>query len=46
MPAARFDPYIGVGINYAKIPSARLFAGGAGSLDHDSVGPALQAGID
>ena len=45
MPAARFDPYLGAGINYAKIPSAKLLAG-AGSLDHNSVGSALQAGID
>lgn len=45
MPAAQFDPYLGVGINYTNISGVDLL-GGAGSLEHSSVGLALQAGVD
>ena len=45
LPAAQFDPYLGVGINYTNISSVNLL-GGAGGLEHSSVGLALQAGVD
>jgi outer membrane protein len=44
-PAAQFSPYVGAGINYTRISSVNLL-GGAGSLEKDSVGLALQAGVD
>ncbi|HSW19885.1 MAG TPA: OmpW family outer membrane protein [Ramlibacter sp.] len=45
MPAATFSPYLGAGINYTKISNVQL-VGGAGDLDNQSVGLALQAGLD
>ena len=45
MPEARFDPYLGAGVNYTRISSVDLL-GGAGGMDRSSVGLALQAGID
>lgn len=45
LPGAQFDPYLGAGINYTNISSVKLL-GGAGSLEHSSVGLALQAGVD
>lgn len=44
-PAAQFDPYLGAGINYTVFSSVDL-ANGAISLDHSSVGVALQGGFD
>lgn len=44
-PAGRIDPYLGAGVNYTNIASVNLL-NGAGSLEHNSVGLALQAGID
>lgn len=45
LPGAAIDPYVGAGINYTLLSKVRLLNGGA-SLEHDSVGAALQAGID
>ncbi|SFM80539.1 OmpW/AlkL family protein [Rugamonas rubra] len=45
MPEATFSPYLGVGVNYTNIHKVELL-GGAGSLEHKSVGLALQAGAD
>ena len=42
---APVKPYVGVGVNYTTMSKVELL-GGAGSLDHDSVGLALQAGLD
>ncbi len=44
-PAAKVSPYLGAGVNYTNISSVNLL-NGAGSLDHNSVGLALQAGVD
>lgn len=38
-------PYIGAGLNYTVFSKVKLLNGGAG-LEHDSVGLALQAGVD
>ncbi len=40
-----FKPYVGAGVNYTRISSVNL-AGGAGGLEKDSWGAALQAGVD
>ncbi|MES2150794.1 MAG: OmpW family outer membrane protein [Pseudomonadota bacterium] len=45
MPGQQFRPYLGAGVNYTRISSVNLL-GGAGSLEHSSVGLALQAGLD
>jgi len=42
-PASQFSPYVGAGINYTNISSVKL---DGASLDHSSVGLALQAGVD
>jgi outer membrane protein len=44
-PGATFSPYVGAGVNYTLISSEKLL-GGAGTLESDSVGLALQAGVD
>lgn len=44
-PQAPLKPYVGAGLNYTTMSKVRLLDG-AGSLDHDSVGLALQAGLD
>jgi len=45
LPSAQFDPYVGAGINYTTLSKVELL-NGQGSLDHDSWGLALQAGVD
>jgi len=45
LPGAQIDPYIGAGINYTLISKVDIL-NGAGRLEHDSVGAALQAGVD
>ena len=42
---APLKPYVGAGVNYTTMSKVNLL-GGAASLDHDSVGLALQAGVD
>ena len=44
-PGATINPYLGVGLNYTRISKVRLLAG-AGDLENDSWGLALQAGVD
>ena len=44
-PAATFSPYVGVGVNFTRLSSVKLL-GGAADLESNSVGLALQAGID
>ncbi|MBP0596530.1 OmpW family protein [Herbaspirillum sp. LeCh32-8] len=44
-PDARFSPYVGAGINYTRISDVHVLNDGA-SLDSNSVGGALQAGLD
>jgi len=44
-PTGTWRPYVGAGINYTNISSVSIL-NGAGSLEHSSVGGALQAGID
>ncbi|SDO79285.1 outer membrane protein [Rhodoferax sp. OV413] len=39
-----FKPYVGAGLNYTRISAANLPAGV--SVDRNSFGPALQAGVD
>lgn len=45
LPGTAIDPYVGAGINYTLLSKVNLL-GGAASLEHDSVGLALQAGVD
>ena len=45
MPDAPLKPYVGAGINYTTLSKVRLLNGQA-SLEHDSVGLVLQAGLD
>lgn len=45
MRTSSIDPYIGAGINYTLISKVELLDGAA-RLEHDSVGLALQAGVD
>ena len=45
LPGATFDPYLGAGINYTRISSVNLL-NGAGGLEKDSWGGAIQAGVD
>lgn len=42
---APLKPYVGAGVNYTTMSKVNLL-GGAASLEHDSVGLALQAGVD
>lgn len=44
-PASKISPYVGVGVNYTNISSVKLL-NGAGRLENDSFGLALQAGVD
>jgi len=44
-PNAQISPYIGAGLNYTRISSVNLL-GGAADLENNSVGLALQAGVD
>ncbi|HEU5436613.1 MAG TPA: OmpW family outer membrane protein [Telluria sp.] len=45
LPGATIDPYLGAGLNYTLISRVELLNGAAG-LEHDSIGAALQAGVD
>ncbi|GAB3464690.1 OmpW family protein [Massilia terrae] len=45
LPGADINPYVGAGVNYTLLSSVNLL-NGAGRLEHDSVGLALQAGVD
>ena len=45
MPEKTLKPYVGAGVNYTTLSKVRLL-NGAGSLEHDSVGLVLQAGVD
>jgi outer membrane protein len=45
LPGAVFNPYVGAGVNYTLLSKVNLL-GGAARLEHDSVGLALQAGVD
>lgn len=45
LPGAQIDPYVGAGINTTLISKVDILDG-AGRLEHDSVGVALQAGVD
>lgn len=45
LPAGAIDPYLGAGINYTLLSKVELLNGTA-KLDHDSVGLAMQAGLD
>ncbi|WP_312514596.1 OmpW family outer membrane protein [Massilia sp.] len=44
-PGATINPYVGMGVNYTRISKVRLLDG-AGDLENDSWGLALQAGVD
>ncbi|WP_305825362.1 OmpW/AlkL family protein [Massilia brevitalea] len=44
-PEQTFNPYVGAGLNYTRISQVRLL-NGAGDLENDSWGGALQAGFD
>ena len=44
-PTGTWRPYVGAGINYTNLSDVNVL-NGAASLDHSSVGAALQAGID
>lgn len=48
LPDGPFRPYVGAGLNYTRLSSVKLGNAVTGPLDleRDSVGPALQAGID
>jgi outer membrane protein len=45
LPGAVFNPYVGAGVNYTLLSKVDLL-NGAARLEHDSVGLALQAGVD
>jgi outer membrane protein len=45
LPGAALNPYLGAGVNTTLISSVHLL-NGAAHLEHDSVGLALQAGVD
>jgi outer membrane protein len=45
MPDAQINPYLGAGINYTRISDVNLL-NGAATLEHNSWGLALQAGMD
>ncbi|MGW8389381.1 OmpW/AlkL family protein [Pseudoduganella sp. HUAS MS19] len=44
-PSAQFSPYVGVGVNWTTFSKNKILDGAA-SLEHDSFGLALQAGVD
>jgi outer membrane protein len=44
-PGATINPYLGVGVNYTRMSKVHLLDG-AGDLENDSWGLALQAGVD
>lgn len=44
-PEAKISPYVGAGVNFTRIGSVNLL-GGAGDLENNSLGFALQAGVD
>ena len=48
MPAAQFSPYVGAGVNWTTFSKNEMSVAGLGniSLEHDSFGFALQAGVD
>lgn len=45
LPGAPIDPYVGAGINYTLLSKVDIL-NGAARLEHDSIGGALQAGVD
>ena len=45
VPGSQFSPYVGAGVNLTRISSVKLL-GGTADLESNSVGLALQAGID
>jgi outer membrane protein len=45
MPGATLSPYVGAGVNWTTFSSNKIL-NGQGSLEHDSWGLALQAGVD
>lgn len=45
MPGQTVSPYVGAGVNWTTFSKNNLLNGGA-SLEHDSIGLALQAGAD
>jgi outer membrane protein len=45
LPEGTFRPYVGAGVNYTRISNVNLL-NGAGGLNRDSFGGALQAGFD
>jgi outer membrane protein len=45
LPGTAVNPYVGAGVNYTLMSKVNLL-GGAASLEHDSCGLALQAGVD
>lgn len=45
MPKATIQPYVGIGLNYTRFSSVNL-AGGAITMEKDSIGLALQVGAD
>lgn len=44
-PSSQISPYVGVGVNWTTFSKNKILDG-AGSLEHDSFGLALQAGVD
>ncbi|WP_374581617.1 OmpW family protein [Pseudoduganella sp.] len=44
-PASQLSPYVGVGVNWTTFSKNKIL-NGTGSLEHDSFGLALQAGVD
>ena len=48
LPDGQFRPYVGAGINYTNLSSVKLGNATTGplTLDRNSFGPALQAGLD
>ena len=45
VPDSQFSPYVGAGVNFTRLSSVKLL-GGTGDLESNSVGLALQAGLD
>jgi outer membrane protein len=44
-PSSRISPYVGLGLNWTTFSRNKIL-NGSGSLEHDSFGLALQAGLD
>ena len=44
-PSSQFSPYVGVGVNWTTFSNNKIL-NGTGSLEHDSLGLAVQAGAD